>query len=629
MTRPAPEPQAPPTSAWFERFTGEVVRGRHILVHGNISDKVRWGKRFVSVHDGMTGVLKTFGYEVITLYDVVDGFRFASPEAETLFHRLTAAEPTAQGAGQAAGSPNASRPAYLANLGQSVDTAAAPTIRTPTEAFAAVRRLLRQTSTPAVVIVNLAELALNSPDRADSGDRRLLGTLVKAMTEAREIGTVRNLLILLADDLATAPSWLYRDRPYLQVIAVPRPSTDERRVFLWENRAKFHGAAGAADPDESIRVLANLSEGMAINELDGLWRTSALVQVRLDQPRELMQRVVFGQRQDHWRRVGERVGDAQEFLSGRVFGQEAAVARMARALRAATLGIDFQSDPYSAEARPKGVFFFVGPTGVGKTELARALSAFIFDDETAMARFDMSTFSEAHAAERLAGAPPGYIGHERGGELTNRVNQRPFSVLLFDEIEKAHAVVFDKFLQILDDGRLTDGLGRTAYFSQTLIIFTSNLGAAESYRWIEQKTIPSYEEVAAHFESKVRDHFTNKLGRPELLGRIGNGIIAFDILRPQVIATISGKFLHQLASSASRRGVRLTLDMPPILAEVEREITTGGGIALGARGIRDVLDRIVRDPLLDAIAAQPGAAQFAIGAARSGRKIVVTPSRDG
>ncbi|HXT88128.1 MAG TPA: AAA family ATPase, partial [Trebonia sp.] len=168
-------------------------------------------------------------------------------------------------------------------------------------------------------------------------------------------------------------------------------------------------------------------------------------------------------------------------LGAKVLGQPTAVALVGRALAAATLGIDFVADPRSLEARPKGVFFG-GPTGEGKTELARALSDFVFYDETAMCRFDMSSFAEPHNAERFCGAPPRYVGHERGGELTNRLHERPFSVLLFDEVEKAHTSVFDKFLQIREDGRLTDGLGRTAYFSQSLIIFTSNLGAESIYQ---------------------------------------------------------------------------------------------------------------------------------------------------
>src|SRR5262249_28505070 len=248
-----------------------------------------------------------------------------------------------------------------------------------------------------------------------------------------------------------------------------------------------------------------------------------------------MKRTLFGPRQDPWRRLGSRLAEVEPSLTARVIGQPTAVERVRGTLAAATIGIDFVADVHSAESRPKGIFFFVGPTGGGKTELARALSAFVFDDEAALARFDMSTFAEAHAAERLTGAPPGYVGHERGGELTDRVSQRPFSVLLFDEIEKAHHSIFDKFLQVLDDGRLTDALGRTVYFPETLIIFTSNLGAAESYGWLDGSRLPDYEEVTAHFEREVREHFTKTLGRPELLGRLGSGITVFDILRPEFI----------------------------------------------------------------------------------------------
>jgi ATP-dependent Clp protease ATP-binding subunit ClpA len=210
----------------------------------------------------------------------------------------------------------------------------------------------------------------------------------------------------------------------------------------------------------------------------------------------------------------------------------------------------------------------------------------------------MSTFAEAHSAERLTGAPPGYVGHERGGELTNRVSQRPFSVLLFDEIEKAHPSVFDKFLQVLDDGRLTDSLGNTAYFSETIIIFTSNLGAEETYGWLGDSVLPDYATVSEHFERAVRDHFTRKLGRPELLGRLGGGITVFDILRPEHIDRITRKLLRQLVSSAERRQVRVRLDEPAVLRAVRSRMRSPQALGLGVRSIRNVLDEQVRDPLV-------------------------------
>jgi ATP-dependent Clp protease ATP-binding subunit ClpA len=297
----------------------------------------------------------------------------------------------------------------------------------------------------------------------------------------------------------------------------------------------------------------------------------------------------------------DRIPRAEQDLRRRVIGQPDAVRAVSRALAAGTMNIDFVADPHSAEARPKGVFFFAGPTGVGKTELARALSDVIFDDETALTRFDMSTFAEEHSAERLTGAPPGYVGHERGGELTNRVMSRPFSVLLFDEIEKGHVAVFDKFLQILEDGRLTDGLGRTAYFSQSLIIFTSNLGAAPLYERLQQGELPSYQEVSELFQTEVSHHFATTLNRPELLGRIGNGVLAFDLLRPENIPAITAKFLDQLIASAARAGIALDVERESVTDGVRRAMADPRSLALGGREIRNILDRSVRAPLIDRV----------------------------
>jgi energy-coupling factor transporter ATP-binding protein EcfA2 len=494
----------------------------------------------------------------------------------------------------------------------------APTLRTPYDALSAIRGVLRQAATSAAFVIDLADLVLPAPDRADGADKRLLGTVAKAMIEAAQTGATRNLLVLIADDLGALPAWLYRDRPYVQVVEAARPTFDERHVYLHQQRARFHQAATAQTPADDLRVLANLSDGMAVTELDGLWRMSQLQRVPLDEPRQLMKRTLFGPRQDPWRRVGARLSDVAAALSARVIGQPTAVERVRRALAAATIGIDFVADPHSAETRPKGIFFFVGPTGVGKTELARALSGFVFDDETALARFDMSTFAEAHAAERLTGAPPGYVGHERGGELTNRVSQRPFSVLLFDEIEKAHHSIYDKFLQVLDDGRLTDALGRTVYFSETLIIFTSNLGAAESYGWLDGDRLPDYEQVAAHFEREVRDHFTKTLGRPELLGRLGGGITVFDILRPEFVAAISRKLLTQLVASAARRDVHLVIDEDSVLGEVQQQMRRPDALKLGVRSVRDILDRIVRDPLVAFLLEHPGRDRLHLSLGRHG-----------
>lgn len=593
-------------AAWMERIVSEIVRGRHLIVHGNVRDPVRWRSEHVDLRTALTEVLHISGYPTIGYYDVIDGMSSNHEHDPRRLGRLCAVRwPGDAGSGTAVPAAEG-EVAAPTRTGRSQDrsraalqNAALPTYNGPDEALPAIRRALRQGDEPVAFIIDFAELLLADPERANRGDRQLLGMVKKAMLEAAQVGPLRNLLILVVHDLPTLPEWLYQGEPFVQPVEAMRPTFDERRDFLRENASRFY-----FDPDgegwtaESVRVLANLTEGMAVTELDGLWRTSRRERIALAEPRELLNRTVLGRREDPWKRLSGRVAGAEAELARRVVGQPVATRRVAQALGAATLGIDFVADVHSLEARPKGVFFFVGPTGVGKTELAKALSELIYDDAAALARYDMSAFKEPHSAERFTGAPPGYLGHERGGELTNRVRQRPFSLLLFDEIEKAHVSIFDKFLQILDDGRLTDGLGRTSYFAHTLIVFTSNIGATEIYDDVRNGKDLSYADVVARFEDKVREHFTETLNRPELLGRLGNGIVPFDILRPENVDMIAVKFLDQLVRTAERT-VELRVDRESVLAMVRGVMKNPADLALGARRIRDTLDLAVKAPLVD------------------------------
>src|ERR1700755_2168194 len=214
----------------------------------------------------------------------------------------------------------------------------------------------------------------------------------------------------------------------------------------------------------------------------------------------------------------------EDRLSNRVIGQEEALAAVTNALRRARTGLQ---DP----DRPIGSFVFLGPTGVGKTELARALAEFMFDDERAMVRLDMSEYQERHTVSRLVGAPPGYVGYDEGGQLTEAVRRRPYSVVLLDEIEKAHAEVFDVLLQVLDDGRLTDGQGRTVDFRNAVLIMTSNIRSAEA----------------------LRDVF-----RPEFLNRIDE-IVVFSALSRAQLGEIVELQLARLRSRLADRGLQLEL----------------------------------------------------------------------
>jgi ATP-dependent Clp protease ATP-binding subunit ClpB len=267
----------------------------------------------------------------------------------------------------------------------------------------------------------------------------------------------------------------------------------------------------------------------------------------------------------------------EERLAARVVGQDEAVRAVSHAVRRSRAGL---SDP----RRPIGSFLFVGPTGVGKTELARALAEFLFDDEHAMVRLDMSEYMEKHSVARMIGAPPGYVGYEEGGRLTEAIRRRPYSVVLFDEIEKGHPDVFNVLLQILDDGRLTDGKGRVVSFKNTVIIMTSNLGS----EWIAESSAMDEAEVKAKIEGELQRHF-----RPEFFNRIDD-VIVFHRLTREQIAQIVEIQLRGLARTLAERGITLTW-------------SAAAGLALGARGYDPTygarpLKRLIQKEVMDGLA---------------------------
>jgi ATP-dependent Clp protease ATP-binding subunit ClpB len=286
----------------------------------------------------------------------------------------------------------------------------------------------------------------------------------------------------------------------------------------------------------------------------------------------------------------EKLGRIEDVLSRRVIGQQEGISAVSNALRRARAGL-------SDENRPLGSFMFLGPTGVGKTELAKALAEFMFNDEKALVRIDMSEYMEKHAVSRLIGSPPGYVGFEEGGQLTEIVRHRPYSLILFDEIEKAHPEVFNILLQVLDNGRLTDGKGRVVNFKNTIIIMTSNVGS----RYIKEMAQLGFaseldgkkEEQGVQFRERIFEELKEQF-KPEFLNRVDE-IIIFNPLTKESIGGIVDKQLAELKQKIEERGIKLTIDASMRNYLVER----GYNIEYGARPLKRLIQKMILDKMAD------------------------------
>jgi ATP-dependent Clp protease ATP-binding subunit ClpB len=296
----------------------------------------------------------------------------------------------------------------------------------------------------------------------------------------------------------------------------------------------------------------------------------------------------------------EKLLRMEQQLGKRVIGQAEAVRAVSTAVRRARAGLQ---DPH----RPIGSFMFLGPTGVGKTELTKALAEYLFDDESALLRIDMSEYMEKHSVARLIGAPPGYVGYEEGGALTEAVRRRPYQVVLFDEIEKAHPDVFNVLLQVLDDGRLTDGQGHTVDFRNTLIVMTSNLG---SEYLANQPEGQDTDAVRDQVMTVVRANF-----RPEFLNRIDE-IILFHRLKRSEMTKIVDIQMTRLAKLLEDR--KITIELEPTAREWLAD--KGWDPAYGARPLKRVIQKSVQDPLAEMILS---------GQIKDGEKVVISAGKQG
>ena len=344
-----------------------------------------------------------------------------------------------------------------------------------------------------------------------------LYNLVESTINLRNDNKNRNIVIVCEKD-RSFPSTFHINNIRLRKLFIPKPNKIQREKFYDLNKLEFNIRA------DKIKDFIDDLDEVSLVEMEQIGKlTKKRENLDKDYEQVLLQ-FRYGTIDNPWNQLRKSdIQNIETILSRRVIGQNEAIKKVKNIVIKAYTGISGLQHS-SKKIKPKGTLFLVGPTGVGKTELAKSVAEFLFGDESACIRFDMSEFSTEHSDQRLIGAPPGYVGHQEGGQLTNAVKDRPYSVLLFDEIEKAHGRILDKFLQILEDGRLTDGKGETVYFSNCIIIFTSNIGT--------DKITINDENAKTLFKEEVYSFFKEKLHRPELLNRIGNdNIIPFGFLK--------------------------------------------------------------------------------------------------
>lgn len=476
-----------------------------------------------------------------------------------------------------------------------------------------VRAAVGQNQEPTAIIMNLASRYITSPDNIDQAEVDSFTNLLLASLEGKDVrtenGVLKNIVVMIVNKVNDIPAWFYLDNPNVKTITIGTPSKEEREALIkGENFASFF-AADIYDedivyynehPDELDKVqdkFVGLTEGFSFTEINGLRRLCKNEKTHIRNMSSVVDLYRYGIKENPWDTLDpNEIKTALDDFRQRVKGQDFALVKTLDVVKRAVTGMaGLQS---SSHAKPKGILFFAGPTGTGKTETAKTLAEKLFGDESCCIRFDMSEYSQSHSDQKLLGAPPGYVGYEAGGQLTNAVKENPFSILLFDEIEKAHPSIFDKFLQILEDGRMTDGQGNTVYFSECIIIFTSNLGIFTRNAIGEREpnvTIDmKYEEVQKRVRQAIEDYFKLELGRPEILNRIGENIVVFDFIRPEVAKEILKAQVNKIIKNLMTEK-RIDLSLSDI-AMGKLEARALGNLANGGRGIGNIVESLLINP---------------------------------
>ena len=602
-----------------------------VILEGNVLDRYVYpvdsacGVPKGTIMSGLSAYLNTFltdcGTDIVVEYDSIRGFRnIGRPSGEDT--------PLSRFAGISG-----------ANIQNGVIDApfAAPRNGIEGTAPAIIARALEQHESSVCVIMNFASRYITGPQHNPIEDvnaftllqqaglsssnyrKRITGPDGKISQENRDS---LNSVFIIVNKLNDLPSWFFLDNPAVKVINISTPRREERETFIkggnnfssFFDRQIYNEEIGFYQQPENQHLLEELqnkfigaTDQFSFTDINSLRLLCKNEKLHLKELPSVVDLFKFGLKDNPWNAIDRtQVANAFEILQRRVKGQDLALKKTVDVIKRAVTGM--ASLQHSSNSHPKGVLFFAGPTGTGKTELAKSMAELIFGDEKNFIRFDMSEFSQSHSDQRLLGAPPGYVGYEAGGQLTNAVRNNPFSIILFDEIEKAHPLILDKFLQILEDGRMTDGQGKTVYFSEAVIIFTSNLGISQEIQdpatgMVQRKQVVTpeldYKEVQQKVMEGIERYFKEKISRPEILNRIGENIVIFDFIRPQVAELILNSQIKKIISRVSEEK-KIRIEISDKAREHLLEAAKGN-LENGGRGIGNVVESHLINPLSRAL----------------------------